>query len=184
LAVLWGLIAFHASQAIADGVGVPPTIQAQIISKVPAYDRGFKARAGDRVHVLIVSQPKSAESVRVANYVKAALEEQDEIAGLPHDVTVSAYEGAPALVEEVRRQKITVLYVTPGFYSELGAICDATAPLGALTVTAVPEYVRRCVVLGFQVVSGKPKLLVHLEQAKKNGIRFSSELLKLAKVYR
>ena len=38
-------------------------------------------------------------------------------------------------------------------------------------------------VLGFDLVSGKSKLLCHLGQAKKQHVAFKAEVLKLMKVY-
>jgi hypothetical protein len=39
------------------------------------------------------------------------------------------------------------------------------------------------VVLGFDLVSGRPKLLVNLTQAKKQKVDLAAEILKLMKVY-
>jgi hypothetical protein len=39
------------------------------------------------------------------------------------------------------------------------------------------------IVLGFDVVSGRPKLLVNLTQAKRQNVSLRAEALKLMKVY-
>ena len=44
-------------------------------------------------------------------------------------------------------------------------------------------HVPKGAVLGFDLVSGKPKLLVHLTQAKKQNAAFKAEALKLMKVF-
>ena len=38
------------------------------------------------------------------------------------------------------------------------------------------------IVLSFDLVSGKPKIVVHLGQAKRQDVQFKAELLKLARV--
>jgi hypothetical protein len=38
------------------------------------------------------------------------------------------------------------------------------------------------VVLGFDLVGGKPKLVVHLRRAREQAVELSSQVLKLAKV--
>jgi hypothetical protein len=168
----------------AQDTNVPARMQAQLISKVPAYDRGFRERAGARVVVLILIKSGKSESVRAASLLQAALAQEHDIAGLPHETALVPFTSPAALAAESKRRSASIVYVSSGFDGELDAICAAMQPLGVMTVTAVPDYVRRCVVLGFEAAAGKPKLLIHLEQAKKSGIRFKSEILKLAKVYR
>jgi len=38
-------------------------------------------------------------------------------------------------------------------------------------------------VLGFELVSSKPRLLVHLSQARKQNVDFRAEVLKLVQIY-
>jgi hypothetical protein len=52
-----------------------------------------------------------------------------------------------------------------------------------LTVAAIPDYVELGVVLGFDVLSGRPKLLVHLGQARRQHVDLRADLLKLARVF-
>jgi hypothetical protein len=171
------------SELGAADASVPVSVQADLVSKVPTYDRAFRERAGGRVHVLVLSNPNSSDSTRVANFIQAALAREAAIGGLPQEVTIASYSNAAALGTECKKRSISILYVTPGFDSELEAICAVVQPLGVMTFSGVPDYVRRCIVVGFELQEGRPKLLVHLGQAKKNGIRFSSGLLRLAKVY-
>jgi hypothetical protein len=184
-AIVTGLLAalYPSSSGSASGVNVPPAVQAQLVSKVPSYDRSFRERSGARVQVLVVSKPGSDESVRDAQFMRTALAREPGIAGLPHDVTLVNFSSVPALTTECKQRRASIVYVSSGFDGELEAICAGLQPLGTMTFTGVSEYVRRCVVVGFELVAGRPKLLVHLGQARKSGIRFSSELLRLAKVY-
>jgi hypothetical protein len=52
-----------------------------------------------------------------------------------------------------------------------------------LSATGVPDYVPSGIVLGFDVVSGRPKLLVHLTQARLQKVELRADLLKLMKVF-
>src|SRR5262245_36040928 len=83
----------------AEEVLVPVGLQAELVAKVAAYDKNFPARAGDRVHVLILTRAGDAESVRTAAHMEAALRGINDIGGLPHDETTLAYPGAKALAE-------------------------------------------------------------------------------------
>jgi hypothetical protein len=45
------------------------------------------------------------------------------------------------------------------------------------------DYVPAGIVLGFDLVSGRPKLVVNLSQARRQHVDFRAEVLKLMKVY-
>lgn len=178
------VILSFASPAAAEGGEIPAGVLAQLLSKVPAYDHGFRERAGKVVQVLILTNPDEPESVRAAALMQSALLRESSIAGLPQQSHIYAFQNAEALAVEVKRRQVTIVYVTSGFSHTLDVVCRALEPLGVLTMTTVSEYVERCVVVGFQLLAGRPKILVHLKHAQRSGVRFRSELLELAKVYR
>jgi hypothetical protein len=60
---------------------------------------------------------------------------------------------------------------------------EALSGVDVLSVSPVPEYVEQGIVLGFDVVSGKPRLLVNLGQARLQHVALRAEVLKLMKVY-
>jgi hypothetical protein len=162
---------------------MPASIQAQLLSKVPAYDYEFRRRAGALVRVLILTRPEHSESVRAATLLQAALGREKAIAALPHESLIAPFTSTAALARAVQQQGVTIVYLTPGL-EDLESICRVLEPLHVLTVTTLPEYVRRCAVLGLQVVAGRPRISIHLAHAQRSGIRFRAELLQLATVYR
>ncbi len=162
---------------------VPIGLQTELIAKVAGYDRHYLARAGAKAHVLIVSKAGDPDSVKAANQAKAALGALQEIAGLPHEEASITYSGAKALVDEIAKQSAAIVYISSGLSNELAGIADALTGKDVLTVAAIAGDVPKGVVLGFDLVSGKPKLLVHLTQARKQNAAFRAEALKLMKVY-
>ncbi len=154
-----------------------------LLAKVAGYDKNLPARAGDRVHVLIVTKNGSDESSRVASQADKALGDQDTIGGLPHDRATAAFSDAAALARLCRSRRIAIVYLTPGFSDgEVTAIAAAFSGADILSASAVASHVPLGIVLGFDLVSGKPKLLVHLGQAKRQHVDLSAEVLKLMKV--
>ncbi len=166
----------------AEEVGVPIGLQAELVAKVAAYDKNFVARAGDRVHVLLVTRIGDSESVRTAAHMESALRDVKEIGGLPHDEVTVGFAGPKALAEAVRARHVAIVYLTPGLGTEVEAIRDALAGVSVLSVGAISDFVPKGAVLGFDVVSGKPKLVVNLTQAKKQDVAFKAEVLKLMRV--
>jgi hypothetical protein len=169
--------------AWAQVAAVPAEIQAELVSKLETYDRGFVARAGSTAKVLIVVRSGNGKSELAAADTRAALAKVERVGGLPHQEVVVAYEGAEALAQRCRSEKAAIVYFTPGFDDELDALRKTLGSLSILTVGA-PEYVQRGVVLGFELESGKTKIVINLEQAKLQGVAFPAEVLRLMKVYR
>ena len=167
----------------ADQVVVPLELQAELLAKVASYDRNMAARAGDRLQVLLVSRPSDAESVRVVTRMQNALRSLPQIGGLPHDEQTIQFTTAAELARHCRAQHIAILFLGPGHGGDVPAIRDALAGVDVLSVSPVPEYVEHGIVLGFDVVSGKPRLLVNLGQARLQHVALRAEVLKLMKVY-
>lgn len=168
----------------AQTANVPAELQAQLLSKLSAYDRNFAARAGDVAQVLILVKSGSARSTLSGATMKTALSHLDRFGGLPHQEQIVSFESAPALASLCRSKRAAIVYVTPGLESEIDAIKSSLTGVDVLSVAAVPEYVPRGIVTGFEVVSGKPKLSINIAQARQQRVDFKADVLKLMKVYR
>ena len=136
------------------------------------------------MEVLLISKRGSDRSSANVAEVRFALERRDQIGGLPHREVVAHYEGAAALAARCRAQRISVVYLGVELGSEITAIRKALEGVDVLTVSAVSSYVPEGAVLGFDLVSGKPKIWVNLTQAKKQKVDFKSDALRVMKVYR
>jgi len=168
----------------AEEVAVPIELQVDLLVKVAAYDKHMPARAGDRVRVLILTKGGDPESARAALLVARALGTRDAIAALPHEETTAPFTDGPALAGAIAASRLSVVYFTPGFSDgEIAATAAALSGVDVLTVAALPRYVPGGVVLGFDVLSGKPKLLVHLAQARRQRVELSADVLSLMRVY-
>ena len=167
----------------AEEPAVPVGLQAELTAKIAGYDRNYAPRAGSRAKVFIVSRPGDAESTKVANQARAAFGGLQEIGGIGHDEIAVSFASAKALADEVGKQKPALVYLSTGLSSDVAAIADALNGRDVVTVAALAGDVAKGAVLGFDLVSGKPKLLVHLTQAKKQNAAFKAEALKLMKVF-
>jgi hypothetical protein len=183
--LLVSLLTFiEARPSLADGVALPVELQAELLAKLAGYDRNFRARAGSQARVLLLVKPNNARSSTAAAAMKSALSKLDQIGGLPHQASSLTYEGAASLAKRCRAERVAVVYVTPGFEAELDALSNSLSGVDVLSVSAVPEFVPKGIVIGFELVSGKPKILLNLEQAKRQNVNFKADVLKLMRVYR
>jgi hypothetical protein len=162
---------------------VSPPLQASLLSRVAGYDRNFAARALDKAKMLLVAKPHDRESARVVREMKAALSDLPAIGGLPHDEEVTTYKDAATVARTCTSHRISIVYFGPGFAEEIPSIRVALTSLDLLSVGAVPDYVVQGIVLGFDSVSGKPRLVLNLGQARAQHVNFAARILKLMTIY-
>lgn len=167
----------------AEGPNVPIRLQAELLAKIAGYDRHFAARAGERAAVLIAVVPRDSDSRLAATDMRNALAALPSVGGMPHEEEVIHYADAVSLAEMCRARRAAVLYLTPGLSQDIPAIRDALSAFDLLTVASIADYVPAGAVLGFDLVSGRPKLLVNLTQARKQHVDFRAEVLKLTRVF-
>jgi len=165
-----------------QSVEVPVRLQAELLSKVIAYDRNFAARARGRATVLILVKPGDAESERLGEQIRAELGVLKELGGLPHVEETVQFSSRRAVAELCKSRAASVLYVSVGLSSEMAGIASALDGMSLLSVAVAPADVQKRAVLGFDAKSGRPKLVVHLDQAHRQQIAFKPEVLKLARV--
>ncbi len=169
--------------SFAQSMPVPTGAQAELLAKLAGFDRNFAARAGGKAVILLVTMPGQAESAKAALEMKAALSRLPTVGNLPHEELMLNFSNAAALAEQVRAKRAAIVYFGPGFDKQAAAIRDALTSLDVLSVGALPEYVPNGIVLGFDLVSGRPKLLIHVVQARKQNVAFPGSVLSLMKVH-
>lgn len=171
------------SAARAEDVPVPINLQAELLFMIAGHDKNLAGRAGAEVRTLIVAKPAD-DSARGAAQFAAAARGKTVVAGLPHRAELLPFTTAPELAEACRSRRPAIVYLAPGFTgAEAVAIAEALEGVGALTASAAPALVRKGVVLGFDLVSGRARLLVDSSQAAKQRVAFGPGVLALMTVY-
>jgi hypothetical protein len=168
--------------AVDDQPTVPVELQAELLAKVLRYDRSYTARASEGATVLIVhlDEPGSAG---VARQLLAALQAQPALGGVGHREELVRWTTTEALVELVRKRHADVVVFAPGLATQATALSTAFDGVAALTVSTTPQGVREGLVLGFDLVSGRPRMLFNLGQARRQRADFRAEVLQLMTVY-
>jgi hypothetical protein len=173
-----------AGRAIAqEDVPVPSSVQAGILARVVAYQRNLKAAQTGVVRVLILTRAGGTESQRAAHQFARALGDLKAMVGRPHEELIEPFVDGHTLAETCRTKNISIVYVTPGLGDRVGAIAHALKDSTVLSVSPVPGFVPRGVVVGFDLVGGKPQLLVNRTQMNAQGVHLSPALLKVMQVY-
>lgn len=180
LALCWAWCA--PQPASAEDLLVPARVQAALAGKVVSFDRSFTTRVKQKVVIAVLSKPSEGDSERAASQMVGAFRELGPIGGLPHEVLPVPWTDAATLAALCAQRKVTLLYLTPGFDKEAASIVKALEGSRVLTVTGALSYVQLGVVLGFDLVSGRPKLVINLGRAKREGFAFDANFLAITRV--
>jgi len=165
-----------------DEASVPPRLQASLIARVAPFDRSLTARAGSRMLLLVAIRRDDAGSQHVADEVIEALRSERQIAGLPLEVARVEVSTARELVREIRARHPAIVYLSTAFSGDARALAESLAGEDILTMAAESAAVHQGVCVGFDLVSGKPQVLINLIVSKKQHVNFQAALLHLAKV--
>ena len=166
----------------AEQVQIPARLQAALVAKVAAYDTHFAARARGHALVLIVVASGKAESERFGEEIRAELSVQPKIGGADHSEEIVHFSSGAELAKLCRERHAALVYVAPALSSEVPQIASALSDVDVLSVAALPGDVEQRLVLGFARESGRPKLLVNLQQARRQNVAFNPDLLRLVRV--
>ena len=161
---------------------LPVTLQADLLVKLAGYDRNMRARAGSQLRIVLVTR-SSDDDARWAAQMRAVLAHSERIAGLPHAESTVRFTRADKLAATCKAEQIAIVVLSPSLIGEGEHIRTAFDDADVLTVAPSQELVKHGVVLGFELVSGKPKLFFNLPQAIRQHVAISAEVLKLMTVY-
>ena len=169
IATMLGALCAAASSAWCETM-VPLDLQVELLRKVVRFERGFVERAGGQVTILLVVRGGDPNSERAGAQLARAFENAKEIAGKPIKVVRQGWSSAASLKKAVAAANAQLVYLTPGFEAEAGNIAGALAGVAAITVSTDGEQVDHGIVLGFELVSARPKIALNLGQAKKQSL--------------
>jgi len=163
---------------------VPVDLQIELLGRVARYERGFARRSAEPVRVLVVVRSSSAESLRVAAQLTAAMARAHTLGGRTLVVTRHDYRNEGALGAVLARGGVDVLYVAAGLGDAVPAIVHAVGTRNVITVSAVGSDVDHGMVLGFELAASRPQIAVNITHARTQQLDFSAQLLRLARVVR
>jgi hypothetical protein len=166
----------------ADSASVPLGLQVELFTKVAEYDKTLPGRSEGIVRTLVVTRSRVPESASAAARVLKALSNIERVSGLPHEDSAVEFMDVSSLAGLCKARSVSILYLTPGLTDIDQPLSEALVGTAVLTVSASAEGVSKGIVLGFDLVGGKPKLIVNLRATRDQGVRLSADVLKIATV--
>lgn len=159
--------------------------QAAILARVLSYELTLDERSGSSVGVAVVYKPGNAASEANADDWLRAFEALSslKIKDKPFFSLRVPY-GASELAAAVERQGADVLLLADGLGAEAPLIARYARSKQVLTASNDAALVERHTTVAVTEEGDKLKVVINLASAQGEGVRFSSHLLKLAKLIR
>jgi hypothetical protein len=165
----------------ADDVTVPIALQVDLLGRVVRFERNFGARLNQPAPVVVVEKSGEAASARAAAQAKVAIVQANKLGGRQASAVIHVFSAVAAL--RAAASGAAIVYLMPGFSrSEVQAIAGAFADSSVLTIAAAASDVDAGMVLGFELVSSKPRIVVNLPIARAQRLDFNAQILRLARV--
>lgn len=177
-----GVVSSAAVHVQADDVSVPISLQVELLGRVAAYEQRFASQPSAEAVVLIVVRRGHPESVRAAGQIEAGIRRSATLGGRRVRTVQHSYSNPATLRAGVDSNEAAIAYLTPGLGDQAAGIARSLEGAPVLTVSAVGSDAERGIVLSFELVAARPTLVVNLRQARRQGVAFSSQLLRLARV--
>ena len=158
--------------------------QAKTLARALAYDENLPSRAGKKVVLAVLYKfgNPASEKEAAESFAQFAKLESYRLLGLPFHSVKLAFTNAEVLDEAVGGQGIVALYVCPGMEDEIGNIKRISRKHKTTTIASREEQVTAGLTLGVFTIDRNLTVFVNLPVSREEGARFSSDLLRLAKV--
>ncbi len=158
--------------------------QIAILERAFGYVYGLKQQAGSSVTLAVLFKPGSSSSESSADSWVNGFKSIDKVVGLPFSAVKHGYESPERLKSLATEKDIDIFFVCDGLESELSGIKDVSRAEKILTVGAKESLVTRGLTLGVFAEGDRHTIVVNLGAAGAEGVTFSSEMLRLARVIR
>ena len=157
---------------------------AAILARVLSYELTLDERAGDSVEIGIVYRDGDPTSRANADEWLRALQDLAPINVSNRPLRASKISYGTNDLNAALDRGVDVLLVTEGLGSEATGIAQLARARHVLTAGNSPSFVQSDLTLCVTEVADKTKILVNLNEANLERIKFSSRLLALATIIR
>jgi hypothetical protein len=165
---------------------VPPDREAAIMTRVLAYDRNLKGRAGGSVILAVLERAGNSASQQEAQRIHAAFKKLEKftIQNLPFKAIRVPYTGESELVSVIASRGIDAVYVPSALAGDAAAVGSACRKRRALSLAGDGDMLKKGLAIAVDIRDTRPQLIIHLRESQAVGSSFPSALLRLADVVR
>jgi hypothetical protein len=162
--------------------GVPIALQVELLGRVLWYERGLQKSPDKELRAVIVERAADAASKLAAAQLIAQLERVKQLGGKRVAARRVVFDSAEQIGRVVQEQRAYLACLTPGLGKVAAELARVFAARGVFSVSTQGADTARGIVLGFELESGKPRILLNLTQARAQKLDFNAQLLRVVQV--
>lgn len=181
VAASWLLVSSFVLSSRAQDAAVPIALQIELVGRLLWYERGLQKSSEQQLRALILERPRDPVSARMAAQLATQLSGAT-LGGRQVALSRVSYESVEQVAKAAQQQRAYLAWLTAGFGELSGELGRALGARGVLTISSHGPDTARGVVLGFELASGKPRIMLNLNQARAQKLDFSAQLLRVVKV--
>lgn len=170
-------------ELLSQKMEVPVQIQVPMLLKILTFDRNLEKRSGKKFTIGIIYQSKYRESFEAKDKFIESIDKISikKIKDIPIEL-VSIDVDSSDLEHSILKNEVDGLYIAPLRAFDIKRILKISQDRKIISMTGVVEQVNSGISIGIGSKGDKPLIIINLRSAKLEGIDFSSQLLKLAKI--
>jgi YfiR/HmsC-like len=168
--------------ARAQEAEVPIALQVELLARLLWYERELQKSAGKELVALVVARRGDPDSSHAAAQVIAQLDRVKELGGKVVKHTLVSYESADQLGRIVQQRRPYLIYWSKGMAGSTKELGRLPQEGSVLTVNAGRYAGTSGSVLGFELASSKPRIVLNLKQARAQKLDFSAQVLRVVRV--
>jgi hypothetical protein len=169
-------------RAQAQETHVPIVLQVELLARLLWYERGLQTNASKEIVVLVIERRGDPDSQHTAAQLSAQLDRIKELGGKNISHTRVTYESAEQIGRICEQRRPYLIYFSKGLGGVAKDLARILQDRVLLTVSTDRYDPGRGVVLGFELESSKPRIVLDLQQARAHKLNFSAQVLRVVRV--
>ena len=161
-------------------INLPVDNQLKILEKIIPFNKDFKPEQKE-INILVLYQ----NGFRTSQLIKNDIEKYQKVKRTENNKINYVYYSFNDLDEFqkiIHKNKINIIYIAPLRAVDLNEILAVTKKNKIMSFTGVVEYMEFGVSVVLDIKGDKPEIIINRQSAKDEGVDFSSQLLKLARI--
>lgn len=157
-------------------------VQLPLLLKILSFNRTLRHSVDNTIVIGVIYQSRFRYSREIKEEFEEAAARVQQIMGTYRIkyqyIDIDRIDPATRL----RNEQFSALYITPLRAYGVGDILTITRAEKVLSMTGVPEYTEKGVAVCIGLKADKPQIIIKLSGARAEGVDFSAQLLKFAKI--
>ncbi len=170
----------------AQTISVPVDIQMSLFGKILTFDKSLDSKIQNNkiINICILYQSKNRNSLNLRNEVLENISDKqiDKVIGGKINIQSFDIEDTESFEKYIKNKPIDIVIITSLKAVKIESIATLCQLNKIMSFSLIPEYIDDGISVAIDIKGEKPQIVINLNSSQKEGVNFSSQLLKLSKI--